>query len=252
MLVSCGADIVILQETKKAGIERSLVSSIWGFRHKDWVAIPAIGSSGGVVIIWNTRCVSVLESVMGAYSVSIKIMGINGNDWWLSGVYGPNSYRERSYFWEELAGLYGLCGSRWCLGGDFNVVRFLSEKSNGGRVTKSMKEFCEFIRETNLCDPPLQNAEYTWSNLSENVVWCRLDRFLYSVEWENVFPNVRQSALNRITSDHCPVLLDTISLKWGPSPFRFENMWLEHPTFKENFKTGGMKSVIMVGRVLSL
>ncbi|KAK9922241.1 hypothetical protein M0R45_030715 [Rubus argutus] len=99
-----------------------------------------------------------------------------------------------------------------------------------------MKEFCEFIRETNLCDPPLQNAEYTWSNLRENVVWCRLDQFLYSVEWENIFPNVRQSALNRITSDHCPILLDTIGFKWGPCPFRFENMWLEHPSFKENFR----------------
>ena len=44
-------------------------------------------SYGGVVIIWNTRCVSVLESVVGVYLVSIKIMGINGNDWWLSRVY---------------------------------------------------------------------------------------------------------------------------------------------------------------------
>lgn len=51
MLISCGADIVILQETKKVEIERTLVNSIWGFHHKDWVSIPAIGSSGGLVII---------------------------------------------------------------------------------------------------------------------------------------------------------------------------------------------------------
>lgn len=44
------------------------------------------------------------------------------------------------------------------LGGDFNIVCFQSEKSNGGRVAKSMKEFNEFIRVTNLCDPPVQNA----------------------------------------------------------------------------------------------
>ncbi|RVX11355.1 hypothetical protein CK203_019696 [Vitis vinifera] len=25
--------------------------------------------------------------------------------------------------------------------------------------------------------------------------------------------------------------------KWGPTPFRFENMWLQHPSFKECFST---------------
>ncbi|KAK9951572.1 hypothetical protein M0R45_007010 [Rubus argutus] len=79
MLMGVGADIIILQETKMPEVERSLVSSIWGARFKDWVSIPAIGTSGGVVIIWNTRCVSILESVVGVFSISIKIQGLNGN-----------------------------------------------------------------------------------------------------------------------------------------------------------------------------
>ncbi|KAK9928967.1 hypothetical protein M0R45_026080 [Rubus argutus] len=99
-----------------------------------------------------------------------------------------------------------------------------------------MLDFNNFIRETNLCDPALQNAEFTWSNNREIVIWCRLDRFLFSTGWEDVFSDARQLALTRVTSDHCPVLLDTNIVKWGPAPFRFENMWLEHPSFKENFK----------------
>ena len=122
------------------------------------------------MMIWNTKCVSVVESVIGEFSVSIKIKGFDGNDWWLSGVYEPNSVRERRLFWEELAGLFGLCGRRWCLGGDFNVVRFASEKSNGGRATRSMHDFNDFIRETSLCDPNLHGAEFTWSNLRENAI----------------------------------------------------------------------------------
>ncbi|KAK9930653.1 hypothetical protein M0R45_027684 [Rubus argutus] len=175
LVVSSGADIIILQETKMAKIERRLVSSIWGVRFKEWVSIPAIGRSGGLVVIWNTRSVSVLESLVGLFSVSIKMKGMNGIDWWLTGVYGSNGYRERVSFWEELASLYGLCGPR-------------------------------------------------------------LDRFLFSTGWEDVFSDARQLALTRVTSDHCPVLLDTNIVKWGPAPFRFENMWLEHPSFKENFK----------------
>lgn len=77
-----------------------------------------------------------------------------------------NKYRDRVKFWEELAGLYWLCGSRWCIGGDFNVVRFPSEKSSGGIITHSMQRFNDFIREANLCDPSLQRAEFKWSNLS--------------------------------------------------------------------------------------
>ncbi|RVW49919.1 Transposon TX1 uncharacterized 149 kDa protein [Vitis vinifera] len=41
---------------------------------------------------------------------------------------------------------------------------------------------------------------------------------------------------SRRTSDHWPIVLDTNPFKWGPTPFRFENMWLQHPSFKENFR----------------
>ncbi|RVW50795.1 hypothetical protein CK203_076874 [Vitis vinifera] len=44
-----------------------------------------------------------------------------------------------------------------------------------------------------------------------------------------------QEALPRWTSDHNPICLETNPLKWGPTPFRFENMWLLHHEFKEKF-----------------
>ncbi|XP_028121753.1 uncharacterized protein LOC114318966 [Camellia sinensis] len=55
-----------------------------------------------------------------------------------------------------------------------------------------MRDFDSFIRDCELIDLPLSNARFTWSNLQENRVCCRLDRF--------------------------------------------ENMWLEHRSFKEFFK----------------
>ncbi|RVW28235.1 hypothetical protein CK203_083666 [Vitis vinifera] len=51
-----------------------------------------------------------------------------------------------------------------------------------------------------------------------------------------LFPQGLQEALPRRTSDHWPIVLDTNPFKWGPTPFRFENMWLQHPSFKENFR----------------
>ena len=66
--------------------------------------------------------------------------------------------------------------------------------------------------------------------------WTFLDHFLYSNERGHLFPQGLQEALPRRTSDHWPIVLDTNPFKWGPTPFRFENMWLQHPSFKENFR----------------
>lgn len=41
--------------------------------------------------------------------------------------------------------------------GDFNVVRFPLEKLGGGRITRSMKDFDSFIRETGTRDTALNN-----------------------------------------------------------------------------------------------
>ncbi|KAM2348663.1 hypothetical protein ACFX1X_012268 [Malus domestica] len=99
-----------------------------------------------------------------------------------------------------------------------------------------MRDFNDFIRETELKDLELLNAQFTWSNLREEPVCRRLDRFLCSTGCEDIFPEARQTALARVISDHCPVQLDTNKVKWGPCPFRFENMWLQDPEFRNKFK----------------
>jgi hypothetical protein len=42
------------------------------------------------------------------------------------GVYGPNDDKERRDLWAKLAGLMSWWEMPWCIGGDFNVVRFPS------------------------------------------------------------------------------------------------------------------------------
>ncbi|KAM1105783.1 hypothetical protein ACFX13_002765 [Malus domestica] len=57
-------NIIILQETKKTSIDRRLVVSVWGSRFKEWIFAPAQGSSGGIAVIWNTKHISVTESLV--------------------------------------------------------------------------------------------------------------------------------------------------------------------------------------------
>ena len=74
---------------------------------------------------------------------------------------------------------------------------------------------------------------FTWSNMQVASICKRLDRFLFSFEW---FLSKSSRRLPRWTLDHSPICLETNPLKWGPTPFRFENMWLLHPEFKEKFR----------------
>ncbi|RVW92050.1 hypothetical protein CK203_037097 [Vitis vinifera] len=150
------------------------------------------------------------EVVLGSFSVSIKFALDGCESLWLSAVYGPNNSALRKDFWMELSDIFGLSSPRWCVGGDFNVIRRSSEKLGGSRLTPNMKDFDDFIRDCELIDSPLRSAPFTWSNFLQEV-------------------------LPRWTSDHWLIVLETNPFKWGPTPFRFENMWLQHLSFKESF-----------------
>ncbi|KAL6334623.1 hypothetical protein AAG906_019476 [Vitis piasezkii] len=95
----------------------------------------------------------------------------------LPALYGPNKAVWREDFWLELQDLHGLTFPRWCVGGDFNVIRRISEKMGDSRLTVNMRRFDEFIRESGLLDPPLRNAAFTWSNMQVDPICKRLDRF---------------------------------------------------------------------------
>lgn len=123
-----------------------------------------------------------------------------------------------------MASLSVICRDDWVLGGDFNTVRSLNEKSGTARMTTSMQMFDSVINELELHDPPLHNARFIWSNFRESPICYRLDRFLISVGWGSFYPFYRQKALPRITSCHCPIVLDMEESKWGPCPFRFKNI----------------------------
>lgn len=47
-------------------------------------------------------------------------------------LYDPPRIRGRNLFWDELGDLFDYCGLRWCLAGDFNVVRSLVRKRLAG------------------------------------------------------------------------------------------------------------------------
>lgn len=93
---------------------------------------------------------------------------------------------------------------------DFNIVRWIDEKLNGSRPTKSMRKFNRFISSIDLIDFSMNNGRFTWTRMGERVVALRLDRFLISNQWADTFKEYRIDRLQRPTSDHFPIALSLV------------------------------------------
>ena len=100
-----------------------------------------------------------------------------------------------------------------------------------------MRRFSTAIEDLGLRDLPLQGDHFTRSGGHDNCAKSRLDRFLVSSDWENCFSGVVQCILPRPVSDHFLIFLDGGGISFGPTPFRFENMWLKAEGFKELLKS---------------
>jgi hypothetical protein len=83
---------------------------------------------------------------------------------------------------------------------------------------------------------PQWNVIFTWSNNQEDEIWSRIDRFLFSPDWEDHYPAVPQKRLQRLLSDHFPLLLECGEYRGGSKYFKFENMWLKHEGFVDKVK----------------
>uniref|UniRef100_A0A2N9IZD1 Reverse transcriptase domain-containing protein n=1 Tax=Fagus sylvatica TaxID=28930 RepID=A0A2N9IZD1_FAGSY len=224
-------------ETKLDKVDGRLIHSIWGNRFAGWEVLNADNTAGGVLLLWDKRVVERIDSIVGRFSVSCHWKSlVDGFEWVGTGVYGPNRDDSRSELWAELSEIRHQWSQPWCIFGDFNVVRFPSERRGCVRVTPAMVEFSDFIEGSNLIDLPLNGGLYSWCNGSTNPSMSRIDRVLVSTDWEEHYPDVVQKLMPKPISDHNPVLLEAGGMARGKSSFKFENMWLQAPDFVDKVK----------------
>ncbi|RVW93801.1 hypothetical protein CK203_028184 [Vitis vinifera] len=234
MIRSQRVDLFCLQETKIQSMAEGVVRSLGTGRFLEWGALDAHGSAGGVLICWDKRTLEMIEMEVGQFSISCRLRNVeDGFVWTFTGVYGPFSREDREAFWEELGAIRGIWSDPWCIGGDFNVVLSQRERSSQGRISGAMRRFAQVVDDLELLDLPLQGGVVSWSGGRNNQAWARLDRFLVTQCWLDKFCGIVQCRLSRPTSDHFPIMLKGGGLRRGPSPFRFENMWLKVDGFKD-------------------
>lgn len=131
------------------------------------------------------------------------------------------------------------------IGGDFNVCRFEGERLNCTRRSSATQGFSNTIFDLELIDPPLQGVQFTWSRGEETFQASRIDRSLYTSEWNEMFTAIKQYTMPRVISDHEHLILEHGDWEASLSYF-FENMWLQEESFIDMIK-GRWQSYIIQG-----
>ncbi|CAI9259368.1 unnamed protein product [Lactuca saligna] len=106
----------------------------------------------------------------------------------------------------------------WILCGDFNEVRSKEERKGSMFSVNCAHAFNSFIANCGPVDLHLGGRKYTWMN-TEGSKFSKMDRFLVSNMFLQFWTNSNTLALPRLYPDHCPIMLNTNSLDFGPLPF---------------------------------
>jgi len=137
------------------------------------------------------------------------------------------------------------------IGGDFNLIRSVEDRSSGQGDMKLMDSFNNYIEHLDLRELKRSGVRYMWTGTQKNPIRSNIDIVLVTTNWEQNFPLSTLKSLTRFGSDHYPLILDTGGDKIrGRRQFFFEKQWLKQEGFiqrvKDKWREGHLKSPELV------
>lgn len=228
-------DFVGIVETKKESFSNGFLRSLTGNIPFQWHFLPANGSAGGILVGLNRDLFDITVGDILRYSVSITVQSRRTHlTWKLVVIYGSPYEEGKQDFLDELNQVMSSWQGPTILGGDFNLVRYGSDKNNSNLNHRWADAFNTWINRWGLLELNPNNRKFTWTNNQENPVMAKIDIIFITTDWDANFPLARVKALNRLPSDHNPLLVDTGEDFSRPKKkFRFEKWWLEKDSFLE-------------------
>ena len=146
-----------------------------------WKWIPSRGKSGGILSGINTDLMDVGGFCEGNYILQLDLWDKQLKQKWnFLNVYGAAQEMNKNEFLAELARFCNKNKLPFLIGGDFNIIRFATEKNKPSGVHKHTDLFNSIISANELLDIQMVGGKYTWSNNQENPTLERLDRILIS------------------------------------------------------------------------
>ncbi|KAL5137899.1 Transposon TX1 uncharacterized protein [Glycine soja] len=218
-------DIMCIQETKKESIDKKLCQYLWGDSSVTWECVPSSNAAGGLLRVVG-RGFIMLEGWW--IKENKKVFTIN--------VYAPCDLQGKRDQWEQLLQLKSSYQEGlWCILGDFNSIRHQHERLSSSQSVSnstSITEFNSWISDMAVEEVRSIGRKFTWCRPNGGSM-SKLDRFFLSDNWLSQWPDTTQFVLEMDFSDHCPILLRSINIDWGPKPFKIMDWWLKDKGFQK-------------------
>jgi hypothetical protein len=220
-------DCIFLMETKSSVASMQDITTSLGYTLA--VFVPPVDSAGGLCFGWKPG-VDIEPTSQNHNLINLLVFSDPPNlPWMLSAIYGPPYKKKKKIFWESMHQIATSFSGPWLCIGDFNEVLLQVDKKGGRSVTSSSSNgFNSLVSQQGLVDLGFIGNPYTWTNKRHNFanIKERLDRAFSNTEWRTTFPKASVYHFPATTSDHNPIILNTIGTDSTlPKPFRFEAIW---------------------------
>jgi exonuclease III len=158
-------DIVCLQETIKREFSDAELRRISGGCDFKWHMVPVRGHSRGLLVGVRMDSFDIVEVDKGIYFCSsVVVQKSTGHCFEIINVYGPTQHEFSEEFIGELTVKLMSCPYPVVLGGDFNLIREVCEKSNEIYSQRLMDLFNRFISDMDSRELPRSGPKFTWTN----------------------------------------------------------------------------------------
>ncbi|XP_028551284.1 uncharacterized protein LOC114579795 [Dendrobium catenatum] len=218
-------------ETKISSLDKVEINQFLG-DECDFFLHPSDGASGGIMILWKAKLAKFTLARSSSQCVVGSLDIFNKGIWLIATVYGNKSFHERRRLWDQLEE-YGGMDIPMVVGGDFNCILTQSEKRGGKKFSffHGPQEMSNFMTKMDLHDVGLVGPKFTWCNnkTGNTRILERLDRCLLNIRALEVIHNTTVRHLERIASDHCPIVLKNFNvLPKHNRLVRYEEVWASY------------------------
>lgn len=224
--------VMTFQETKKDSFDLAYIKNFCPKRFNRFIKFPSVGSSGGIITIWNGSLLKGKLISHSYYQITIEFTSnLDNSTWYLTNVYGPNSVEGKKESTDWFMSLNTSQVKLWMILGDFNFIRGPENRSRAGGDHNNMMVFNNIIINLDLVEIPLKGRAFTWSNMQDQPLLEKLDWVFTSPQWTSEHPYTMVIPLAKITSNHVPIKVQIDSNIPKCQIFRFEEFWTEFTGF---------------------
>eukprot|EP00253_Pinus_taeda_P012543 PITA_12543 len=249
----------VLEEEEDTAVQNQIrqIHSRWLNKY-EFIEVKAENTAGAILILWNPQKIGIIDAEESRIYLSVVIQPVGDRDTYLvTNVYGPQRLDDKIKFIDSLVDLKSIfAGLPWVIGGDFNMIRSLSEKKGGTRaLNKDSSAFQCFLENMKLVDIETNIGLCTWNNKrgGYSQVASKLDKFMISEELLLLDKEVIADILPFGGSDHWPIQMEIKGIGTPRNkPFRFENMWLSHLDFINNIEKWWVEDLQIQGSSMFL